>query len=191
MKKTLLIGLYILFLMGCNSAQYNTELNEVADEMFENSVEVEGILEKYIVMWNKSIKSKYSLTFKEVSALTGIEEEDVKKHFEVNRGGNIPSEFSSNVNSLISYYQETGKLDEIKKRSDSIKEQITELKKPPKEYQEAYDEILDMYNYSEQYVEMALSPDGSLQSFSEQKKKLSSEISSNYKRIEVIAPIED
>lgn len=191
MRKTLLIALFTLFLMGCNSSQYNTDLNEATDDMFKNTVEVEEILDRYTTVWEKSIKNKNFFSLADVSEMTGIEEADVEKYFELSHNGMVLSDFSSTVSSLVFYYQETGKLDEIKKQSVSIKEQITELKNPPKEYKEAYDEVLDMYNYSEELIEMALSPDGSLQSFSEQKKQLLSDISSKYKRIEVIAPSED
>ena len=62
------------------------------------------------------------------------------------------------------------------------------MNNPPKGYEKVYDELLDMYTFSEEYLEMALNPSGSLQSFNEDKNRLSSDILSQHKRVEATMP---
>jgi len=51
-----------------------------------------------------------------------------------------------------------------------------------------YDETLDMYSHTEELIEMALNPSGTLQAFIENKSQLSSDITSKNKIIEAIMP---
>ncbi|MBU8598500.1 hypothetical protein KM908_20520 [Alkalihalobacillus clausii] len=194
MEKVLLpMSLFIFILVGCNSqgAQYGEDLQTVADEMLDNATKTEAILEQYAVVWDHSIKSKGAIPVAEMTALTGFEQSDVEEYFEINTAGNIPEDFSTNIHSLNAYYEDSGELEGIRNAADSIKSKMAELNDPPDEFEKAYDEVLNMYNYTEEYIEMALDPSGSLQSFNENKNQLASDIISVYKRIEVIMPSED
>lgn len=194
MKKVLLpMSLLIFILVGCNSqgAQYKEDLQTVADEMLDNATKTEAILDQYAVVWDHSIKSKGAIPVAEMTALTGFEQSDVEEYFEINTAGNIPEDFSTNIHSLNAYYEDSGELEDIRNAADSIKSKMAELNDPPGEFEKAYDEVLNMYNYTEEYIEMALNPSGSLQSFNENKNQLASDIISVYKRIEVIMPSED
>lgn len=197
MKKVLTVlflSVVLFALTGCGgkkTAEYKNDLQSVADKMLDNSAKAEEILNQYSTVWDHSIKSRSAIPIEEMSAVTGFEQDVIKEHFEINNAGNIPNDFSTNIHSLNSYYEGTGQLKEIKNASDDIKSKISELNDPPEDYKKVYDEVLDMYNLSEEYIEMALNPSGSLQSFNEDKKRLSSDILSKYKRIEVIMPSED
>lgn len=194
MKKVLLpMSLLIFILVGCNSqgAQYGEDLQTVADEMLDNATKTEAILDQYAAVWDHSIKSKGAIPVAEMTALTGFAQDDVEEYFEINTAGNIPEDFSTNIHSLNAYYEDSGELEDIRNAADSIKSKMAELNDPPDEFEKAYDEVLNMYNYTEEYIEMALNPSGSLQSFNENKNQLASDIISVYKRIEVIMPSED
>lgn len=129
------------------------------------------------------IESGTAIGVGKMAIKTGLDEEVIRDYFEINSIGNVSGEFSSNVNSLKSYYRAIGKLEEIEEISKEIKNKINELNDPPKGYEKVYDEVLDMFIYSEEYIEMALNPSGSLQSFNEDKNRLTSEIVSKFKRI--------
>lgn len=195
MKKVLLpMSLLIFILVGCNSqgaAQYGEDLQTVADEMLDNATKTEAILDQYAAVWDHSIKSKGAIPIVEMTALTGFEQDVVEEYFVINAAGNIPEDFSTNIHSLNAYYEGTGELEEIRNASNNIKNKMAELNDPPDEYEKAYDEVLDMYNFTEEYIEMALNPSGSLQSFNETKNQLASDIVGVYKRIEVIMPSEN
>lgn len=191
MKKVLLpMSLLIFILVGCNSqgAQYGEDLQTVADEMLDNATKTEAILDQYAAVWDHSIKSKGAIPVAEMTALTGFAQDDVEEYFVINAAGNILDDFSTNIHSMNAYYEGTGELEEIRNASDEIKNKMAELNDPPAEYEKVYDEVLNMYNYTEAYMEMALNPTGTLQSFNETKNQLASDIISVYKQIEVIMP---
>ena len=181
-------------LAGCNSEEttsYRSDLQSVADKMLENGATVETLLYQYSKVWSYSIESKGAIPVQEMMALTGFSEDTVRDHFEINGAGNITDDFSTNIHSLNLYYVSIGSLEEIEEASKDIKSKITELNEPPEGYEKVYGEILDMYTYSEEYIEMALNPNGSLQSFNQNKNQLSSDILSKHKRIEATMPSDE
>lgn len=195
MKKALFSFIIIvLFLVGCGNKaaeEYKTSIQEVADNILENSSKAESILNQYASVWSYSIESKGAIPVENMAAKTGFEQSDIEEHFEINSIGNIPDDFSSNIHSMISYYTSNGDLAEIEEASKEIKEKINELNNPPTEYEKAYDEVLDMYTYSEEYIGLALNPTGSLQSFNESRNQLTNDILSKHKRIEAVLPSEN
>lgn len=193
MKKlipTLFLLIFIL-LTGCsgkNTTEYKSEVQNVADKILENSAEVEKILDQYSSVWDFSIKSNGAILVEEMAVKTGLDLATVKKYFTINAAGNIPNDFSLNVFALKSYFEDSGELNKLKETADEIKETISKLNDPPKGFEKVYDELLDMYTYAEEFLEMALNPSGSLKEFNENKNQLSSDILSQYKRVEATMP---
>ena len=193
MKKILVLVLLMLLLTGCSSKdakEYGENLKTIADEILENSADAEELLNGYSKIWSFSIESGSAISVENVSAEMALDEDVIRGYFELNSIGNVPGDFSSNVNSLNSYYRASGKLDKVEKLSTEIKNKISDLNNPPSDYEKAFDEVLDMYAYSQEYTEMALNPTGSLQSFNENKSKLSSDILEKYRKIEALTPDE-
>ena len=194
MKKKSLFALLILMITliisGCgkNKAEYGEDLRNVADKILENSTKAEDILNQYANIWRYSIESKGSIKFPEMAEKIGLSETDVRNHFPEDITGNILPDFSINVSALNSYFKEAGKLEEIEKTSKEIKTQVSDLKEPPSEHEKAYDELLDLYTYEEEYIEMALNPTGSLQSFNENRDRLVKDILKKYRKIETLIP---
>lgn len=191
--KKVLITLFVcaLFLTGCNSSnksEYGNDLKNVAVEILENSAKAEELLNGYSKIWRFSIESGSAISVSDVALEIGLDEDDIRKYFELNNAGNVPGDFSINVGSMQQYYRATGRLDEIEEASDDIKSKVSKLNNPPSEYEKAFDEVLDMHIYSEEYIGMAIEPNGSLQTFNESRNQLSSEILGSYKRIEALIP---
>lgn len=195
MKKLLFVFLLIAFVLyGCGSAnatEYRENVQDVSKQIIDNSNDIETLLGYYSVIWNFSIENSNPIPVEFMANFTGIDEATVREHFEINAAGNVTNDFSSNVNSLKSYYQSIGDIGQIEGVSDEIQNKVSELNDPPSEYEKVYEELLNLYDLSEEYKEMLINPTGSLQSFNEETNRLSSEITSKYKRIEVIMPNED
>jgi hypothetical protein len=195
MKKLILLLSVITFaLMGCGdeqSAEYRSNLQSLADDMLENAAEAENVLNQYAAVWSHSIQSSAAIPVSEMVSVTGMDEDAVMDSFQINSAGNIPNDFSMNVNSMALHFESTGKLQEIEQSAEEISKQINELNNPPEEYEKAYDELLDMYTYTEEYTEMAISPSGSLQEFNDKRSQLSSDILSQHKRIEALLPADE
>jgi len=194
LRKRLLILLFItlLTLLGCNDKtdEYREELLNVADDILSNSAEVENILEQYSRIWNFTIKSNGAILVEDMMSEMNLDRNDIEKHFTINAAGNIPDDFSLNIFSLQDHLRDVGKIALIEETSRIIRDSVSELNNPPSGFDNAFNELLDLYDVSEEYLEMALNPTGSLQSFNENKNRLSSDILSKYKRIEVLVPSE-
>ncbi|MGY3717070.1 hypothetical protein ACWE42_16275 [Sutcliffiella cohnii] len=193
-KLFILMTLLICFLAGCSEGKtdaYNSDLRSVADNMLNNASEVEKVLVMYSTVWSYSIENRSPIPVQQMAEKIGVDRDVILEHFVINSAGNVPNDFSTNIHSIKSYYESTGVLGNIKEKSDDIKSKISELNNPPKDFENVYDEILDMYTLTEEFLEMALNPKGSLQSFNENFNRLSSDIASKYKRIEVVMPSGD
>ncbi len=192
MKKVIFLLLGLTTLVGCsqsgNAAEYGSELDTVTSKILNNAAEVEVLLNQYSTVWSYSIESNAAIPVDEMVAVTGFEEKKIREIFEINAAGNIPNDFSINVNSLVMYLEDSGRLDEIKTSSEEIKNDMSEINDPSDEYSDAFNELLDLYTYSEEFTEMVLSPDGSLQSFNENKARLAKDIADSQSRIEVLKP---
>lgn len=175
---------------GVNKKEYKNEIIDIKDKMIENASEAEEILNQYATVWSRSIENRGAFLVSEIVAITGLEEYELKKYFNLTEIGTIMNDFSSNVHSMKYYYEDIGKLEEIEMNSKEVKERINNLESPPKEFKEAYDELIDMYEYTEQYIDLALNPSGSLQEFNNKRSQLTDDIIGKHKRIEVLLPSE-
>src|SRR5699024_10500628 len=161
--KRLVIVLFICFcivLTGCsgNKKDYAEDLQTVTSVILGNSAEVEDILNQYAKVWRFTIKSRVAIEVSNMMSQSGLDKEHMEKHITVNTLGNIPDDFSMNIDSMSSYFEDTGILDEIRDTAKEVKEEVSKLNNPPTEYEKAYDELLDLYTYSEEYTSMALKP---------------------------------
>jgi len=193
-KKLSLISIAFFFiLVGCGNAdaEYNESVQSLSSQILENSTKAEEITNEYSRIWRHSIESRVAIPIPEVEQVTGLDEEIIREHFVINTADNVPEEFSLNVHSLNSYFESTGDLDDLRETAEEIKEEVSNLNNPPEDFEQVYDELLDMFTYSEEYVSLALSPDGSLQSFTEKRNDLSSEILNLSQRIDVLLPNEN
>src|SRR5690625_3968105 len=168
-----------------DTEEYASDLEGVVNDMLDTASKVESMLNDYASVWSYTIKSKGAIPVSEMAIVTGLEKDTIEEHFAVNAMGNIPDDFSTNIHSLNDYFDSVGELDSIRESRDSIKGKVAELNAPPSDYEKVYDEMLDMYNYFMEYVDMALIPSGSLQDFNDDRSHLSSEIINKYNRIEV------
>lgn len=182
-----------MFLVGCsgdnNSEEYRTEIQNVADKIMENSENAEKIVDQYIKIWDFSIENRRSsISVSDMADKTGLDEETIKRHFKINAAGNIPADFSLNVMALHSYFEESGEIAKLKETAEEIKGKINELNNPPEEFEKVYDELLDLFTHAEELLEMAIDPSGSYNDFTAKRNQLSSDITSQYKRVEVTMP---
>ncbi|KGX89227.1 hypothetical protein N784_02360 [Pontibacillus litoralis JSM 072002] len=64
------------------------------------------------------------------------------------------------------------------------------LNAPPEKYQESYDTAFELYSLYETYTSLALEPSGSLMSYNDEARKLTSELETKIKEFEVKLPNE-
>src|SRR5699024_2541321 len=142
-------------------------------------------LNTYSKVWEYSIEARAAIDPENMAYKSGLDQDIVEEYFKINSAGNIPNDFSTNVHSVKSYYKEN-KIGHAEKSLDEIKEKINELNDTPDNYEKVYNEVLDMYTYLGDYLDMALEPSGNIGEFNNKKEELLSDIKNKYKRVEAI-----
>ncbi|MFC7062833.1 hypothetical protein [Halobacillus seohaensis] len=197
-----LIGLIIMILLiGCSEGEstsagnmsegeYGEKLKEVSTEILQTSTIAEEMLNVYSELWSLNIETDIDVDMlAKVLDITNTEvginfENEVVGYRVISNKGN----FDNIINQLEDYYSEEGDIDELQASSNDIKEKIKSLNDPPEEFQKAYDETVELYTIYKEYISLAKSPDGSLLTFNEKRRELSSDIVSKIDKIDVLIP---
>lgn len=182
-----------VFVAGCiddEAKEYRENLLKVSKDMDHQSRAIKRALNTYSKVWEYSIEARAAIDPENMAYKSGLDQDIVEEYFKINSAGNIPNDFSTNVHSVKSYYKEN-KIGHAEKSFDEIKEKINELNDPPDNYEKVYNEVLDMYTYLGDYLDMALEPSGNIGEFNNKKEELLSDIKNKYKRVEAIMPNED
>lgn len=188
-KRVIMVLVTLLVLVGCGGKkEYQDNISRLADDVLSYSGEIESIVDKYNSVWEFSVENSSPVAIKDMAQHAGFSIWRVEEIFEINAAGNVPNDFSLNIHSLKDYYEKEGELEEIESNVANVKDRISDLNNPPKGYEKAFDEMLEMYEHLEKYSEMILDPSGSLQDFRENRREVESGIKSKYKRINVLIP---
>ena len=77
------------------------------------------------------------------------------------------------------------KIASIKSNQDTVKELMQELTNPPAEYEEAYNTLKDYYDAYLELTNLAISPSGSLQSYTDDFNEADSNVLKYYNAMDV------
>lgn len=99
--------------------------------------------------------------------------------------GYFVSSFSTAVHNLFEDSSFSSKIRSIENNQDEVQALMKELKNPPREYEEAYDKISELYDAYTELTELVTSPSGSLQTFSSNFEEVDSEIVKCYKAMSI------
>jgi len=196
----LLILISLSILTGCNNSQkmkelekeYDAEIRLVVYDMFLQAAEAEGMVNMYLKVWKDSIEM--TLDKQRLATSMGIHTSQVDAYIGEPTGSGWSSyyafkgNFDDAIRCVSKYHENTGKNDKLVNKKSEIKDKMKELNNPPEKYNKAFDIALELYTLYEKYTDMAISPSGSLVSYSQEAKELSSEIISKYKQFEVMLP---
>jgi hypothetical protein len=146
--------------------KYATNLKGTAEIMISTSTIAEDMLNQYHDVWSDAI-------FEDVAYVNGER---------------IWGDFNEAISAQHEAFVEDGSIKAIENGEEAVKMLMKKINNPPEQYKEEYEVVVDMYKVFDEYVGLAKSPEGSLQSFSEQARELSSELISLYKELEVKMP---
>ncbi|MGG3802515.1 hypothetical protein [Metabacillus fastidiosus] len=189
-----------IFLVGCSNinvlnsnedkSKYRDELKTLVPQILNNSVLAENMIKIYSTLWDYSLDSYvYS---KDIQNLLKISEYEVEEYFgSANSNGEIFTSFEKTINGANQFYEDEDQIKELETNSETISKKLQELNNPPQEYQDVYDKVLELYLLHEEYIDMAISPNGSLMSYNQKVNELSSKISNKINEIDVIMPDND
>lgn len=198
MRKSVLILFVLSFvLVGCgkmaNSANdYNQDLNSLVTKIESNALTAGEMLIVYSTVWDWS--GNFILP-SDLQKLIEIEKSEIEKYFglftDTDYGEGLSLTIDEAVNGVKLYYSDMGKIEELQTNSENISNKLKELKEPPQEYQEYYNNVMDLYLLHEKYIEMAINPSGSLIEYNKNANELASDIKNKMNEIEIIMPNEE
>jgi hypothetical protein len=146
--------------------EYEQLFKSTAEAMIATSITAEEMLNKYHDVWSDAIFNDYAEVDGEI----------------------IYGDFNEAVSAQRQSFEEKGTIELLEKSQKIIATSMKKLNNPPDEYKEEYDVLMDMYKVFNEYIDLAKTPEGSLQSFSEQTRELSNDLTSLYKELEVQMP---
>jgi hypothetical protein len=145
--------------------EYGKKLNFLVMNMLNTGADAEKMINGYIDVWHKAI---------------------------FNAGVKINGKWYSNFNGAVSalkiQFEQEGKIEKLKDSLDKTEEELKELKNPPEEYKELYELAVDMYKAHKEFIEYAIDPSGSLQSYSSDARSLSQQFVNLYNEYNIKAP---
>ena len=95
------------------------------------------------------------------------------------------SDFNDSLSELFSDEEFQDKIASIKSNQDTVKELMQELTNPPAEYEEAYNTLKDYYDAYLELTNLAISPSGSLQSYTDDFNEADSNVLKYYNAMDV------
>lgn len=188
MKKVLtvftLLSLFILSACGTNKEEYEESLVEAQDNTMSVSTDSEKILDVYNELWYGSIQNDISMNTFYIAELLDVSEDDIENYFNVNND-RVTDGYNDVVLGLEEFYLDRGDSDDVEEAISGVKSDVKDLNEPPDGYDEAFDKLLEMYSLSEEMADLAISPTGSYDSFSEKYAQLKDDIIKLNKEIDV------
>ena len=100
-------------------------------------------------------------------------------------GWGFNDDFNDSLQALFSDSEFRDKISSIESNRDSVASMMKELKDPPKEYEEEYEALKDLYDSYLEFTEMVINPSGSLRSFSDDFNELDSRVVNKYNAMKI------
>lgn len=95
------------------------------------------------------------------------------------------SDFNDSLSELFSDEEFQDKISSIKSNQDTVKDLMQKLTNPPAEYEEAYDTLKNYYDAYLELTNLAISPTGSLQSYTDDFNEADSNVLKYYSAMDV------
>lgn len=154
------------------SQEYLSEVVSVTKSMINSAETAESVLNLTHKVWYNAIYEEYDDETNEYTR------KPVVGYYDFN-------EALSNLNKDTSFKD---KKEKIKNDQTSISNTMKELQNPPSEHQKIYEMTLELYSSYQKLTDLAISPTGSLSTFSQTKNNAISDLVSLYNQLQVLLP---
>ncbi len=147
--------------------KYQTNLSDITYKMIDGAAKAESMCNLTRSVW-------YNTIFKESDKQTD-------KFTKTN--GKFNNDFND---SLTTLFLDTDYLSDkifVESNQEEVKDIMKEMKNPPKEYEDAYDDLSSFYDAYLDFTNLALNPSGNYNSFSDKFSELDSETIKLYDRV--------
>lgn len=174
-----------------SKSKYIELMKELNTEMISASSDAEKIVKSYSQIWAEAIDNGVNDDYFAYYLNTDVS--SVMPIIEQVHGRDLGAfssikDFNEALEIAMTYYDERGDFKSLMKSRLEIQEKIKQLALPPQEYENVYDELFDLYNNFEKYIDLAVQPSGSLSSYSNGVQALASDIVAGSKSVEAKLP---
>ena len=146
------------------SEEYASNLSLAVYSMLDGASEAETCGNLINAVWHNAI----------------YEERDDSTDKYTRPNGKFVSDFNDALSALFADSDFTDDINEIMSNQDTVQGLMKNLMNPPKEFEEAYEAVKEMYDTYTSFTNMVISPTGSLQTFSTNFNELDSEMLNTY-----------
>lgn len=132
-------------------AEYYTNMESAAYKMLDGAAEAENAGNLIVNVWNNAI----------------FEESDAETDKYTMQNGRFVEDFNDALSNLYADETFAESISKIESNQSEVTELMKKLKDPPKKYKEAYEILETYYNNYTKLTNAAISPTGTLQTFSD------------------------
>lgn len=152
--------------------EYKNNINTLKLHMISSGTEAEELLNLTSKVWANAI----------------YEDEDTETNKYTKPNGYFVSDFNTALQNLFVDETVLQKIESIESSQKSVSDIIKKLNNPPEDYKLIYDNIMDIYTAYQSITDLAINPQGSLQSFNESKREKIDKFMELYNKIEAQLP---
>lgn len=152
--------------------EYRDNINTLLSDMLSSGSDAEKLMDLTSSVWSNSIFKKSS--------------NETDKYTKSN--GYFVSDFNTALKKLFADSSITTKQKNIQSTRNKVGMTMKSLQNPPDEYKEIYSTVMELYSYYESVVDLALNPQGNLQSFNNSKTEKINNFTDEYKKLQAQLP---
>lgn len=152
--------------------EYKNNVIILKAAMISSGTEAEELLNLISKVWVNSI----------------YEDEDAETNKYTKPDGYFVSNFNTALKNLFADNTTVQTVESIKDGQENVSEIMKKLNNPPEEYKSIYDTVMDMYTAYQSITDLAVNPQGNIQSFNDNKRERIDKFMELYKKIEAQLP---
>lgn len=190
MKKKLVILGIVVFVVVCgvigfvlisknNKSSYIEKLETTRLEMLDGGSKAESLCNLTNKVWYNSIYEERDEETDKYVTYTLIDSIYATVFYH---------SFEDAINNLYSDEETVNTVSEIEDNQKNVKSLIKDLQNPPKNLKNCYDTILNMYDYYKDLTDLAISPTGSLEDYSDSKREAIDGFMTEFEKLDNIIP---
>ncbi|MCR5787935.1 MAG: zinc ribbon domain-containing protein [Bacilli bacterium] len=164
------VGIVCINLMHQNKVKkYKEKYEEIVDKIYSSGIEAEDCISLYRKVWYNTI----------------WEEEDTETDkYTKDSNGEFYDDFNDSLHVLSSDSNFSKRISSLEIDSDIVQSLFDDLKNPPKEMKDAYDDLDELVDVYLSFINLATNPSGSLKSYTEKYTELDDKVVSLYKKVQ-------
>ncbi|KIL74337.1 hypothetical protein [Bacillus badius] len=190
------VGVYFVreYSIEKKEEEYLSNLNDTAEEIKDGYTLARPLASLYSEVWGVTIKN--DLYIKNLASYLGVDTPTMLGYTDESKLGNHirlgkyieRGDFETGLQTIYNLKSNDGTIENIDAAKDEIVENMKKIKEPPNKYKDIYDETLSYYQTYEEFINLAKQPSGSYITYTKDIRELSSELESQYEKIQVSMP---